>query len=1296
MTESESETRGSKTQFPLGVMVAVCVFLGVGTAVYVLNRQPDGGNGAGENDSGEENKALALTRTALAATENLATVEADPIWNELMALLPDDPAVAKNRALNRALRVRQLAEQALNNNFTEEEQMEARQQLPDAMLAAQESIEDYANVSGDHVLPLWLRSNIDLHQADLVPFMKRRIQMEVFDRLTAAIGGELGKQPDAIALAGPLTHVIDSTTVSAAPKNFLPDAAAASVALSEQYPENLLLAVTAAKLAIATEHPQSAALVARTGTLASAITPLLEPLTVVPMGKTPDELVQSIVTAIEDEDWKNAKSNMQRWFNILNPTELVRADRRRASPHPLDRLSFETLRRLSTEAVRGSPVAKGSAQLAFDSVPIAGDGVWTTICPIDFDLDLDDDLVAARENGTLDLWRNDGEAWSAVLSLPTDFVPTGIVTVDLFMVDETHPQRLKRYSSAARTADARPAPSGGSNSATAKDTTDFSDLYRHDTYPSLIVFGEAGVKIINVDGRQKTKDAERLSLHSDPTGLENVTEVTAVAAGDLEGDGDLDLAFATAKGLRLFANRGNRTFFEVPLANPAAGQDDPVTSLQIVDLDRDLDLDLVASHKSSGKISLVENLLHLQFRLRPLDGVPAFPDGELITVADIDANVSWDLVVGNQAQTAIVYSQTADTGVWTIERTETKSHAVAGGLVADFDNDSWSEVITSAAEQPQFSRLGTWGLDEFAAVQLEASGCSESFPVNLNSDGKVDFVGLHEGVPVAHRNRTESDGHFLQVRFKGIADNAASSGRVNHFGIGSVLELRFGPYYRAHVITGPATHFGLSEFDLASSVRVILPNGMSQTIRNPQVDTVVEEEQKLKGSCPYLYAWDGEKFVFMTDCLWAAPLGLQVARGVVAKDRPWEYLKVDGHKVKPRDGRYDFRITEELWEVAYIDRLAMTAVDHPADVEIWTNEKVGPDHLATPTTFAFRNSDLRSLQHASDTAGRDVTRTLQQQDQDFVQGFDRRLRQGLCSPHWIDLDFGELPELANQRSRPTVYMVLTGWIMPTDTSLNIQIDQNPDLPAPEFPSVWVPDPNQPDGWRKAIPFMGFPGGKTKTIVVDVTEILVADDPRLRVRTSAQIYWDSAKLAVPSQPAEHRSHELKLLAAEVAFHGFSNRQAGGPRQPEDFDYQQPIRSAIWPPLGGGLTQFGPCRELLESWDDRMVVLASGDEIRFSFAEPDAPPPDGWERDFVLHCVGWDKDADLNTLAGQSTEPLPFKGMQAYPPAPPIDGGAAPRGIDRRNRYQTFRSFWYRGGEAPPVRFSETSPGGLRDD
>ena len=32
--------------------------------------------------------------------------------------------------------------------------------------------------------------------------------------------------------------------------------------------------------------------------------------------------------------------------------------------------------------------------------------------------------------------------------------------------------------------------------------------------------------------------------------------------------------------------------------------------------------------------------------------------------------------------------------------------------------------------------------------------------------------------------------------------------------------------------------------------------------------------------------------------------------------------------------------------------------------------------------------------------------------------------------------------------------------------------------------------------------------------------------------------------------------------------------------------------------------------------------------------------------MLYTVGWDKDADLNTVYGDTVEPLPFEGMTVY--------------------------------------------------
>jgi len=69
-----------------------------------------------------------------------------------------------------------------------------------------------------------------------------------------------------------------------------------------------------------------------------------------------------------------------------------------------------------------------------------------------------------------------------------------------------------------------------------------------------------------------------------------------------------------------------------------------------------------------------------------------------------------------------------------------------------------------------------------------------------------------------------------------------------------------------------------------------------------------------------------------------------------------------------------------------------------------------------------------------------------------------------------------------------------------------------------------------------------------------------------------------------------------------------------------------------------------RDLLQAADDRYVVMKGGDAVRLEFDAASLPTlMPGRVRDYVLVLDGWDKDADKNTVAGQTVEPLPFHGM-----------------------------------------------------
>src|SRR5712692_5489899 len=92
-----------------------------------------------------------------------------------------------------------------------------------------------------------------------------------------------------------------------------------------------------------------------------------------------------------------------------------------------------------------------------------------------------------------------------------------------------------------------------------------------------------------------------------------------------------------------------------------------------------------------------------------------------------------------------------------------------------------------------------------------------------------------------------------------------------------------------------------------------VPSGpaASQTTPQPKADVEMCRVHYITSSCPYFYTWNGSRFEFCTDACWNAPLGLQLAEGVFAEPRAWEYLSIPKGHLAPKDGKYLVQMTEE-------------------------------------------------------------------------------------------------------------------------------------------------------------------------------------------------------------------------------------------------------------------------------------------------------------------------------------------------------------------------------------------------
>jgi tetratricopeptide (TPR) repeat protein len=501
---------------------------------------------------------------------------------------------------------------------------------------------------------------------------------------------------------------------------------------------------------------------------------------------------------------------------------------------------------------------------------------------------------------------------------------------------------------------------------------------------------------------------------------------------------------------------------------------------------------------------------------------------------------------------------------------------------------------------------------------------------DLNGDGRMDLLGVTpEGDLAAALNQTTTPNGWFRVELRGVK-NLISAPYAE-------VEIRAGTVYQKRTYRGLPLTFGLRGKKVIDTVRITWPNSliqneMKQTARRT---AVYKEAQRLSGSCPMIFTWNGSRFEFVTDVLGVAPLGAMSGDGEYFPTDRDEYVQIQGHQLVEDGGVYRLRITEELGEVSYLDELSLLAVDHPAEVEVYSSER-----WKSPPYPEFRLFGIKKRIYpvrAVDDKGRDVLDRVVRRDQRYVDGFERTMA-NTAARHYVELDFGD----AARDGRAVV--VVNGWVDWADgsTFLNkAQGGQDPITPP------WLEMEDGQGRWVRVIDDFGMPSGKTKTFAVDLSGKWISDSRKIRIVTNMCVFWDEIFLGEDPSAPEVRIQEPRLRQAELRFHGFSKSTVHPERKlPEFFEYEPVTWTSYWNPTPGMYTKYGWVEELVREEDDRLVVMGAGDEVRLEF-EAGGSVPEGWVRDFQLRVGGWAKDSDANTAFGQQVGPLPYRGMKGYP-------------------------------------------------
>jgi len=1171
--------------------------------------------------------------------------EAATLFEELAQARPGDPLAARNLAITRLLQLQTVAEPAMKADVAGRARAAAQ-----ALVAADDSSPvshllagKIAALTGD---PSRARSELS-RAAELNPD-DATLWYDLFSFLKAS--------PDETAQeAAPAALV---RAYQAAPDNL---ALQLSWLESEATAKDMNVNQTADALRSSLSHMPG--LVANVAALSNGF--IADPLA----------WLEQVKDAAKQADWPRAQRLVRQFVSVTRPDPWTLSDLRRVERHPLEYVLHDFQTACPTRPTEAAPGESSNVKLielpAAEQLPVLV-GVQD-LALADFDLDERLDVIVLRDAGVEVYARHNGRGtgWRRI----ADFSLSGgferLLAVDLDRDDPQQPGTEAHRQAQQRQHAAAAEQKGGATEEPAATKAPDAPCHRADL--DLVVYGTAGIRFL----RNTLNDDQARSLDEVPQSAElsEVSQVMAAVAADFYHDGDLDLAVAAADGLHLWSNRGDMTFSEITAGSQLPPRDEQPTALVAIDWDRDIDLDLIVANASGNPAGYLENLRHGQFRWRPFDaGFEALNSAKAVTPFDSAGSGSWNLMAAGQSGSTLLHTAVSPSGVVAAGSSQQVSGQGCDGLVTwDFDNDGYLDLVAWSKQAIEFFR-GTESGELaampplFVAALQNIRACRTG---DLDGDGDEDLAVAETGRVALYSNEGGNANAWLDVELRaGVVDAQSLSFRSNHYGIGSLIELRSDNRFQRKLVTAGKTHFGLGEQRQADSLRVVWTTGVPQNIVEPAAKVVICDEQVLLGSCPYLYTWSGERFEFYTDCLWSAPLGLLLGEGQAAPSRSWEYLRVEGDKLQPRDRCYPLAITEELWEAVYFDQVRLIAVDHPADVDVYSNEKVGPAEIAEFKVHTVRGP--RRPVAARDQRGRDVLDAIHRRDGKYVKAFDRRLAFGYTEDHFVELDFGKLD---NPRQ---VTLFLTGWIFPSGTSMNVAISQNPGLKPAAPPSLWVPDA---DGqWRQVRPYLGFPGGKTKTIAVDLSDAFLTDDYRLRIATNMEFYWDEAFLTVDEPPAEFRLTPLDLLAANLHYRGFSRRTPGENHGPEKYDYEQVSVGPKWPAMRGHFTRYGDVSELLAARDDMLVVLGAGDELSLRFAVPQTPLPAGWKRDFLLYNVGWDKDCDLNTIYGETVEPLPFGDLTGYPYTAEDSIHDLPRYRNYLRTYQTRTQdptlFWHR--------------------
>jgi len=778
----------------------------------------------------------------------------------------------------------------------------------------------------------------------------------------------------------------------------------------------------------------------------------------------------------------------------------------------------------------------------------------------------------------------------------------------------------------------------------------FAD-YNNDGFPDLYIVKKGSNILYKNTGEGTFVDVSKKAKVGD------ISEGNSPLFFDFDHDGDLDLFVTRPVSNLLYRNNSDDTFLEQAEKSNLSGGSVLSTDAGFGDFDEDGDIDLFVINNDDSN-TLYSNQRQGIFKdVTEGSGLKSEEGSSAVTIGDYNNDGFLDLFVTSLKAGNCRLFRNQGNGSFEIDNTSKELVQTLQSVRAydasflDFDNDGFLDLLVVGASNTEggdgvflYHNDGTgkfWVVLNILPEDLTSGRKILTFDYNDDGDTDVAITGMNGSVRLL-RNDGGNNNHFVKMKLVGRRTGSAKN---NYYGIGAKVEIRSGNLYQSKVVTEPNILFGLGPRERADVIRILWTNGVPQNIFFPGTDRDLVEEQVLKGSCPFLYTWNGEEYIFVKDIMWRSALGMPL--GIMGEDEETkyassdasvDYIKIPAEFLKPKKGKYSIQVTDELWETIYFDKIQLIVLDFPDSIEVFVDERFTPP--ASPDYKLYQVNEKQIPVSATNGDGTDLLPYIIEKDDKYMSNFKQGKYQGVTEMTDLILNPGEIDP-----SKDFV-LYLNGWIFPSDASINASISQSDEI---KIVSPYIQAINEKGEWETVIDNISFPMGKDKTIVVDLSGKLHASDPRIRIRTNMEIYWDHIFFANENSSAPVHSDVLNPISADLHYRGFSREyRKGGRYGPHWFDYSNVTTDQKWRDLLGTYTRYGNVLPLLTEADDKYIIQNAGDEITIKFSAESLPElQKGWKRNFLIHSVGWVKDGDLNTVTGQFVLPLPFHGMSRYP-------------------------------------------------